>query len=125
MSATHKIEGEQTPLPPLVSDERLRKIAMGLSDEHGIRTNRKLQHLYNAGYVAANDMRRIYEQDRQRTREVVQALVNCIRIADTYGQFRPMGPYRFDPESKYHERQQDEITAIALAKSINIEPSRP
>jgi hypothetical protein len=110
---------EQTP--PLVGDEDVLGVCERYADNYPIE-----------GRITVNAMamRRavepLIEADRQKTREVVQALVNCIRIADTYGQFRPMGPYHFDPESKYHERQQDEITAVALAKSqLQIEPTKP
>lgn len=116
---------EQTKtLPPLVSDEQIAYMRMGAlkADEYGDKRTRQ-DLIMDSAEGGCRFAMEIYERDRAKTREVVQALVNCIRIADTYGQFRPAGPYHFDPESKYHERQQDEITAIALAKSqCGIEP---
>jgi len=61
--------------------------------------------------------------ENAKLRALVQELVNCIGIADKYGQFREQGPYHFDPASIYYKRQQDEIAAIATAKEAGFTPT--
>jgi ABC-type microcin C transport system permease subunit YejB len=86
---------EQTPLPPLVSDQRIRDIETGK-----FASERMYEMNYRQGM---HDMRDIYEADRQKTREVVQELVDDLSRA-----------YCIDKPS------------LDLAKLIlNIEPTKP
>lgn len=72
---------EQTPLPPLVSE--LRKVLETFIPEdvqfvHGMQRSDENNAFVNEVVIAVN---KVYEPDRQRTREVVQALVNGINDA--------------------------------------------
>ena len=109
---------EQT-LPPLVSDEQL------LGPVNNWHVGGRIVPLYGRK-MTGYDVRDIYEADRAKTREVVQALVDALRNADRYGNFRNDGPYHFNPDSDQHALQKFEAAAIALAKSqLQIEPTKP
>lgn len=84
---------EQAPAP-LVSDERLTSIALGVTTREQVRRNRELQHLYNARYLGASMMRDIYESELTKMRAERDELVgvmNSISItaihSNTSGQY--------------------------------------
>lgn len=94
---------EQTPLPPLLSDKILAQ-ALCLSDE-------------------CLWLRAQYEEDRQRTREVVQALVNLVaelRCKEGCRKYEPGGTAPLCYQCGERHR------ILALAKSqLQIEPTKP
>ena len=112
---------EQT-LPPLVSDEQMETEANEWREgERGVTITHRM-----CFFSGAEWMRSECEADRAKTREVVQALVDALRNADRYGNFRNDGPYHFNPDSDQHALQKFEAAAIALAKSqLQIEPTKP
>jgi hypothetical protein len=116
---------EQT-LPPLVSDEQIETEANEWREgERGITIAHRM-----CFFSGAEWMRSECEADRQRTREVVQALV------DALGELRygaELGAIEWDCQCE----EDAGITcgpcgsfergdaALALAKSINIKPTKP
>lgn len=102
MSTTRKIEGEQKPLPPLVSDEYLRSHTPISEDwPDGPRAP-----------VTPTEVRNLYEADRQRTREVVQSLVDALKLER-------------DEWHKLHDGNCETIRAdeaLSLAAELNITP---
>ena len=85
----------KTPLPPLVSDDAIAKV---MADQ--FKTTR--DHVVACG--ASRSVRNIYEADRQRTREAVQACVDALA-----------NPHKMSLAA----------SALSLAKTINIEPAKP
>jgi hypothetical protein len=101
---------EQTPIPPLVSDDRIK----------GYRDGMKLTELWEAVPMTGSEVRRIYEADRLKTREVVQALVNMIhhRYMDHPADTLANAKY-------YASGGLSTVDALALAKStLNIKPKQ-
>ena len=100
----------KTPLPPLVSDDAIAKV---MADQF----NTQRDHVVACG--AARSVRNIYEADRAKTREVVQALV------DALWQFEGAVVYvGWDPAER--EKHKAAAQSLALAKSqLNIEPTKP
>ena len=109
---------EQTPIPPLVSDDAI-----------VLMTRDKLTPAigYMKAYVeGCSHTRNIYEADRAKTREVVQALVDALE--------RTLDPTSFAmtqarlpiTQHEYRRALQQGSQALALAKSqLNIEPTKP
>ena len=97
--------------PPLVSDEQMVGYREGMSPGERL----------HATDLSAFAVRSIYEQDRQKTREVVQSLVDA--IVDNAN-------YRLLTEGEEGDTLSDFMNltlnaALAIAKSINIEPTKP
>jgi len=70
----------ESPAPaPLVSDEELTSIALGVMTKEQVRKNRELQHSYNASYVGAARMRDIYESELTKMRAERDELVYALR----------------------------------------------
>ena len=63
------------------------------------------------------------EAARAKDAELIQQLINCLKNADRYGNFRAAGPYRFDDKSEQHRLQQYEAQAIAAASAAGFKPS--
>lgn len=98
---------EQTPLPPLLSDEIL-------------------AHLNCRCENCVRKVAKVIEADRAKTREVVQALVDALE--------RTLDPTSFAmtqarlpiTQHEYRRALQQGSQALALAKSqLNIEPTKP
>ena len=99
---------EQTPLPPLLSDEQAFGDAAPFfrHDPSDVR--------------ALNYLRNIYEADRAKTREVVQALVDGIETM-RQGSFADAFIFANDDDLDAHVDR-----LLALAKSqLNTEPTKP
>ncbi len=98
---------EQTPLAPLVSDEDVKRIRNAKFSES----------------VPIFEVRDLYEADRLKTREVVQALVNItaeLRCKEGCRKYEPGGTAPLCYQCGERHR------ILALAKStLNIEPSKP
>ena len=98
---------EQTPLPPLVSDEQ------AFSDEAPFTRN------IDSDHFKLNYLRDIYEADRAKTREVVQALVDGIETM-RQGSFADAFIFASDADLDAHADR-----LLSLAKSqFNIEPTK-
>lgn len=124
---------EQTPLPPLVSeydiqnlwDDVVRPVVKAMEKQLG-----QCSPAFQAGEMARAIIP-IYEADRAKTREVVQALV------DALGELRygaDLGAIEWDCQCEEDagitcgpcESFERGYAAIALAKSqMNIEPTKP
>lgn len=103
---------EQTP--PLVSDERI------LNDvKLTVRATPNRTMEVKDLPLTAFQVRDIYEADRQKTREVVQALVDGIETM-RQGSFADKFIFADDADLDAHADR-----LLALAKSINIEPTKP
>ena len=89
------MEREQTPLPPLVSDEDLRT----RKNVHG-----------TPWAILGTEIRDFYEKDRAKTREVVQALCDDMRRL------------RIEYANRVGYVTQIGVTSLALAKQLKIEP---
>ena len=103
-------------LPRLLSDDAIAKV---MADQ--FKTQR--DHVVACG--AARSVRNIYEADRQKTREVVQALVNSAKMAREA--IRVISPI---PDDGQRIGAIDAYTGLAAALSsaksqLNIEPTKP
>lgn len=100
---------EQTPIPPLVSDAQL------LGPANNWYVAGRTIPLYEKK-MPGDNVRDIYEADRAKTREVVQALVDALATCQTFG------------GKTWSEDSYDEVAvaaALALAKSqLSISPSK-
>ena len=93
---------EQTPLPPLLSDDAIAKV---MADQ--FKTTR--DHVVACG--AARSVRNIYEADSAKRREVVQAI---------------LAKWKTELEVDGWENSIQYDKAVALAKSqLNISPTKP
>ena len=108
MSTTRKIEGEQTPLPPLLSDDDA--LTMARKEASNWRVGNQSDAVAGAEETILA-VRKIYEADRAKTREVVQRLVDALQ--------RERLKYSDIVDMLNIDR------ALALAKSqLNIEPTK-
>lgn len=109
---------EQTPIPPLVSDAQL------LGPANNWYVAGRTIPLYEKK-MSGDNVRDIYEADRAKTREVVQALVDALE--------RTLDPTSFAmtqarlpiTQHEYRRALQQGSQALALAKSqLSIEPTK-
>ena len=128
---------EQTPLPPLVSDEYLSSLTPISQDwKDGPCTP-----------VTPTEVRNIYEAERSklmekitrlegttnfevvpkeqydRALEVVQSLVDALKLATGWLPYHEH--MEEDSENKFDATDKAIVYVLALAKSINIEPTKP
>jgi len=111
---------EQTPLPPLVSDEQMQADAEILSKESTAPDAETPNWMIADVRRGIRHARDIYEADRLKTREVVQALVNMIhhRYMDHPADTLANAKY-------YASGGLSTVDALALAKStLNIKPKQ-
>lgn len=116
MSTTRKIEGEQTPLPPLVSDgpykvKQIRGGQFPLVQVIGPTLGEGVWASQLTNEDLADNLNAAYEQARKSDREVIQALCDALKAeADArYSEDEPVQPLT--------------ESALALAKSqCGIEP---
>lgn len=99
----------KTPLPPLVSDEQIERMSGDPITAQGVSSYAFGECIGRArGMVIARD---IYEADRAKTREVVQAI---------------LAKWKTELEVDGWENSIQYDKAVALAKSqLNISPTKP
>jgi hypothetical protein len=113
---------EQTPLPPLVSDEQMQADAEILSKESTAPDAETPNWMIADVRRGIRHARDIYEADRLKTREVVQALVDALAKVRSEA-FANVIPDGFTPNPSAIEVVHIVDNAMALAKSqLQIEP---
>ena len=63
---------------PLLSDEQIVQVGLGVFDRASVKKSRPLQHLYNAKYCGAAQVRDHYEAARAKDAELIQRLVDVL-----------------------------------------------
>ena len=69
---------------PLLSDEQIVQVGLGVFDRASVKKSRPLQHLYNAKYCGAAQVRDHYEAARAKDAELIQRLVDAIMDNASY-----------------------------------------
>lgn len=75
---------------PLLSDEQIVQVGLGVFDRASVKKSRPLQHLYNAKYCGAAQVRDHYEAARAKDAELIQRLVNALEYVASYDNGCPL-----------------------------------
>lgn len=68
---------------PLLSDEAIVQIGCGILHRDDVKKSRNLQHLFNAKYLGALQVRNYYEAARAKDAELIQRLVDALWTVHT------------------------------------------